>query len=93
MAFKDAYMTLSDFIGGKHPIKSWMYTTEDTPDEVGVFGYFNGKVDEFDLGDRIWVYHVIDRDDLASGINRVSMFFVVFNDGAGVGLNNFHTSQ
>lgn len=88
MAYKDAYMTLADYIGGKHPIKEWMYVTEDTPATVDTSGYFDAKVDEIDVGDRVWVYQATDEDDLSNGIVDVSLHVVLTNDGTTVNVSD-----
>jgi hypothetical protein len=88
MAYKDAYMTLANYIGGKHPLKEWMYVTQDTPGSVDSSGYFNGKVNELGVGDRVWVYQATDEDDLATGIVDVSLHVVLTNDGTTVDVSD-----
>ena len=42
--FKDAYLALGSYVGGKHPLKVWHYVTEDA--SVDSSGYFNAKAAE-----------------------------------------------
>ncbi|HEX9836343.1 MAG TPA: hypothetical protein VGB90_05770 [Alphaproteobacteria bacterium] len=88
MAYKDAYMALGSYVGGKHPLKVWHYVTEDTPATVDTAGYFNAKVAELAVGDLVWVYQATDEDNLAAGIADVSLHVVLSNDGTAVDISD-----
>ncbi len=88
MAYKDAYMALGSYVGGKHPLKVWHYVTEDAPATVDTTGYFNAKVDELAVGDLVWVYQAADEDDLTAGISDVSLHIVLSNDGSAVDVSD-----
>lgn len=88
MAYKDAYMALGSYVGGKFPLKVWHYVTEDTPATVDTTGYFNAKVDELAVGDLVWVYQATNEADLTAGIADVSLHIVLSNDGTTVDVSD-----
>jgi hypothetical protein len=88
MAYKDAYMALGSYVGGKHPLKVWHYVTQDTPGSVDSTGYFNAKAAELAVGDLIWVYQATNEDDLSLGIADVSLHIVLSNTGTVVDVSD-----
>jgi hypothetical protein len=88
MAYKDDFMALGSYVGGKHPLKVWHYVTQDTPAGVDTAGYFNAKSAELAVGDLIWVYQATNENDLTAGIADVSLHIVLSNTGTVVDVSD-----
>lgn len=87
---KKIYLVQANYIGGPHEAKEWLYYTEDSVATVDTSGYITDAevAGMMSVGDRVWVYQCVDKDDLTAGIEDLSLHLVMSNNGTDVDLSD-----